>query len=349
MGGFCGDGEDARVSVTEFEPRIRVERQHIVFGDAVQQSVDVDGLDRGVTDGGGFAFAGLGEDCGQSLAQGLEFELVEQAGQLSRVSFAPCEVVEAQSQVDVVEEAIETEVPFHFRDVVAQLLTDLAADRLGVVQHSRQIAVSGEPFRGSLVADSGHAGQIVGLLTDERGQSAVVDGGDAVLVLDGLGRHPVEVADPAFGVEDRHRLRSQLEGVLVPGHHLDRCPCLGADPGHRGQCVIGFEALFGHDRDAHRGDDVLDEVDLGVEFRWGLRASGLVFGVFLEPEGLPAEVEGHGHMARCFVAEDVDEHRDEAVDGVRRLAGAGGEVLHGQGVERPIGQGVSVDEQEGFV
>src|SRR5699024_8752538 len=215
-GGFGGDGEDARVSVAEFEPRIRVERQHIVFGDAGQQSVDVDGLDRGLTDGGGFASAGVGEDCGQSLAQGLELELVEQAGQLSRVSFAPCEVVEAQSQVDVVEEAIETEVPFHFRDVVAQLLTDLAADRLGVVQHSRQIAVSGEPFRGGLVADAGHSGQIVGLLTDERGQSAVVDGGDAVPVLDGLRRHLVEVADPAFGIEDRHRLRSQLEESLSP-------------------------------------------------------------------------------------------------------------------------------------
>ena len=54
-------------------------------------------------------------------------------------------------------------------------------------------------------------------------------------------------------------------------------------------------------------------------------------------------------MARGFVAEDVDEHGDEAVDGVRRLTGAGGEVLDRQGVECPIGQGVSVDEQEGFV
>ena len=52
----------------------------------------------------------------------------------------------------------------------------------------------------------------------------------------------------------------------------------------------------------------------------------------------PGHVERHRHVRRLLVAQDVDEHRGEAVDGVGRLTGGGGEVLDGQGEERSVGQ-----------
>ena len=47
-----------------------------------------------------------------------------------------------------------------------------------------------------------------------------------------------------------------------------------------------------------------------------------------------------------LVAEHVDEHRREAVDGVGRLTGLGREVLRRQGVEGAVCQRVAVEEQE---
>jgi 1,4-dihydroxy-2-naphthoyl-CoA hydrolase len=48
----------------------------------------------------------------------------------------------------------------------------------------------------------------------------------------------------------------------------------------------------------------------------------------------------------CLVAQHVDEHRGEAVDGVGVLAGVGREVLRGQRVERAVGQRMSVEEEQ---
>ena len=174
--GFGGDGEDAGLSVTEFEARIGIEREDIVVGDMTEQRIDVDGLDGGLPCrcGVGLSAGGLGEDRCEALAEGLEFELIEQARQFAGVPFSPDEVVEAQTEIDVVEEAVESVVPLHLGDVIAQLLTDLAADLLRILEHTRQVTVCGEPFGGCLVTDAGDTGQVVGLLADERGQTAIV-------------------------------------------------------------------------------------------------------------------------------------------------------------------------------
>ena len=89
--GFGGDGEDAGVSVTEFEARIGIEREDIVVGDMTEQRIDVDGLDGGLPCrcGVGLSAGGLGEDRCEALAEGLEFELIEQARQFARVPLLP--------------------------------------------------------------------------------------------------------------------------------------------------------------------------------------------------------------------------------------------------------------------
>ena len=47
-----------------------------------------------------------------------------------------------------------------------------------------------------------------------------------------------------------------------------------------------------------------------------------------------------------LVAQHVDQHRGEAVDGVGVLTGRGREVLHREREERAVGQRVTVEEQE---
>ena len=57
---------------------------------------------------------------------------------------------------------------------------------------------------------------------------------------------------------------------------------------------------------------------------------------------------GDRDVGRDLVAQHVDQHRGEAVDGVGVLPRGGGEVLHREGEERPVGQGVAVQQQEAW-
>ena len=77
-----------------------------------------------------------------------------------------------------------------------------------------------------------------------------------------------------------------------------------------------------------------------------LVALGLVLGVLREPEGLPGHVEGDRDVGRLLVAQHVDQHRGEAVDGVGVLAGGGREVLDRQREERAVGQRVAVEQEQ---
>jgi hypothetical protein len=63
-------------------------------------------------------------------------------------------------------------------------------------------------------------------------------------------------------------------------------------------------------------------------------------------EGAPRDVEGHRDVGGRLVAQQVDEHRGEAVDGIGVLAGLRGEVLGRQRVERAIGERMAVEQQE---
>jgi hypothetical protein len=141
--------------------------------------------------------------------------------------------------------------------------------------------------------------------------------------------------------------------VLV--HELERVPVAGADDdlhalraglaGQRADDVVRLVPRQLDHRDLQRGQHLLDQADLALERRRGLRPVRLVLPVLLGPEGLPGHVEGHHDVRRLLVAQHVYQHRGEAEHGVGRLAGGGREVLHRQGEERPVRQGMSVQEQ----
>ncbi len=98
--------------------------------------------------------------------------------------------------------------------------------------------------------------------------------------------------------------------------------------------------------DPQRAQHVLDQLDLPPEQLRRRRPVGLVLREALRAERLPGDVEGHGDVRRPLVAQRVDQHRREPVHRVRRLAGRRREVLHRQGVERPVRQRVAIQQQQ---
>jgi hypothetical protein len=162
----------------------------------------------------------------------------------------------------------------------------------------------------------------------------------------GVGRHPGQVGDPLARVQHGDVVGDQLQGVAVAGadQHLE---ARGSGlPGERRDDVVGLEPVRFDVDDVERVEDLLDQRHLSGELRRRGRPVGLVLGVLRRAEGLPGHVERDGEVRRPLVAQHVDEHGREAVDGVGVLAGGGGEVLHRQGEERPVGHRVAVDQQE---
>ena len=170
--------------------------------------------------------------------------------------------------------------------------------------------------------------------------------GQAVALLDRRRGHPLHLRDAAHRVDDRGAVADELEGVAVAraDQHLEvvghRLGGQGADD------VVGLEADLLDERHPEGVEHLLDQGDLALELVGRLGAVGLVVGVLLGAEGRPGDVERHREVGRLLVAQDVDQHRREAVDRVGVLPGRGGEVLHRQRVEGAVGQGVTVQQEQ---
>ena len=222
----------------------------------------------------------------------------------------------------------------------------LALDLVGARDEAVEPAELPHPLRGGLLPHPRDAGQVVARVAAQRRVVGVLRRGQAVALLDGGRGHACHVADALARVEHRDAVVDQLERVAVAGDDED-VESLGLRPrGQRGDDVIGLVPLGLHRGDAQRLEHLADQVDLALELRRARAAVGLVVGEGLRAEGLPRHVEGHRDVAGAFVPQGVDEHGGEAVDRVRGLARRGGEVLHGERVEGPVGQGVPVEQHE---
>ena len=177
-------------------------------------------------------------------------------------------------------------------------------------------------------------------------KSGYCAGREAVLGLDLLRREAGHVRDALARVEHGDVLVDQLQGVAVAGGDQHVHALLDRLHGERGDDVVGLVVLGGDDRDVQRRQHLLDQADLAAEVGRALGPVGLVLGEDLAAEGLAADVEGDREVRGLLVAQDVDQHRREAVDGVRRLARRRGEVLDRQREEGPVGQRVPVEEQQ---
>jgi len=137
-----------------------------------------------------------------------------------------------------------------------------------------------------------------------------------------------------------------LDGVTVAGADEDVVALVRTARGEGREDVVGLDALLGEHRHVHRGEAVLQQRNLALELRRRLGAVRLVLGVLLGAEGVTGRVEGDGEMRRLLRFDEVDEHRQEAVDAVRVLTVARREVVHGKGEEGAVRQRMAVYDEE---
>ena len=188
----------------------------------------------------------------QPLAQHPELERVEDLVHRLAVPALPAHVLGAQRQLQVADQGVELVVAHDVGQVGAQALPGLALDLVDVGDDAVEAAVLNDPLGGGLVADAGHAGQVVAGLADQGGLVAVEARGNAVFRLDGLGGHPPDLGDAADRVQNGDVLAGELERVAVAGgddHLHARLAGLG---GERGDDVVGLVAGLFHHRDAQR-------------------------------------------------------------------------------------------------
>ena len=202
------------------------------------------------------------------------------------------------------------------------------------------------PLGGGLLPDARDVGQVVAGVAAQRREVGVLGRGEAVAQHDLGGVDAAELGHPALRVEHHDVVADQLERVAVAGgdEHLEAVG-LGLG-GQRGDDVVGLEVLHREERDGQRREDLLDEVDLTPEVVGGGRPVRLVLGEPLGAERRAGDVERHREVRGLLVAQQVDQHRGEAVDRVGGLPRARAEVLRGQREERPVGQGVAVEQQQ---
>ena len=240
---------------------------------------------------------GGGQRGEQPVAQHLELEVVEQRVDLLPVPRREHQLVRGVRQRDVAHHFGEFTVEQDVRQVLAQRVTDLAADLVDVVDQADEIAVLPDPLGGGLLPHPGDAGQVVARVAAQRREVGVLRRCEPVLLLDGRGGEPGEVRDALLRVQHRDAVGDQLERVAVAGHHQDAVPERLGLGGERGDHVVGLEAFLGHHRDAQRAEDVLGDLDLPLELVRSLAAIRLVLGELLGAERLPGHVERRRHVA----------------------------------------------------
>ncbi len=293
---------------------------------------------------------GLGFDRGQRRVQPLpqhpELQGVEELVDGLPVPWPQVEVGGSDLQRHVAGQLGQCPVTDHVGQVRAQRRARLPADLVGPVHQSGQRPELLDPLGGGLLPHPGHRRQVVRRVPAQRGEVRVLRRGETVLGLDLGGGEPGHVTDAAPGHQHRHPLVDELQRVTVAGDDQDLHAQGRALGGKGGDDVVGLVTGGGDPGNGEGVAHLVDEADLPDEVRGRLGPSRLVLGVLGMPEGRHRKVPGHRDMGGPFVPQHIDQHRGEAVDGVGRLPRRGGEVLDREREERPVGQGVAVEEEQ---
>jgi hypothetical protein len=230
--------------------------------------------------------------------------------------------------------------------VVAQVLPGLALDLVDPLDQLRERTELIDPLRGRLLTDTRDARQVVRRVAAQRREVGVLRRRQPVLLEDLLRGEPGQLGHTLRRIQHRRVLGHQLEGVTVTrdDQHIE---ALGLGlRGERRDDVVGLETVHREPLRVHRVQHLADQLDLPLELVRGLRPVRLVLGELLGAPRLARDVERHREMRGRLVAQRVRQHRRETIDGVRRLARRGGEILRGQREERAVGQRVPVHEHQ---
>ena len=285
----------------------------------------------------------------EALAEHLELERVEELVDLLPVPGHRQQVAGHRADGlggQVGEQRGELAVAQHVAEVLAQRVAGLALDLVHPVDQGLQRAELRDPLGRGLLPHPGDAGQVVARVAADRGEVGVLRRGEPVLLGHRRRGETGHLGDAAPGHQHRHLVRDQLEHVAVAGDDEHVHVLRRGLRGQRGDEIVGLVARRRQPPDAERVEHLEDQAELAAEVLGRLAAVGLVLDVLLVPERRLAPVERHRDVRRLLVAQHVDQHRGEPVDRVGRLPGGGREVLDRQREECPVGQRMTVEQQQ---
>jgi hypothetical protein len=225
-----------------------------------------------------------------------------------------------------------------------QQLAFLAGQRWRICEERVERAVCGDQLARALLADAGDTLDVVDGVSHQGQHVNDLFGGNAELRL-----HPFGVVPGAFvaRVEHAHArgVVHELEEVFVSRHDCDR-PAVGHRPHRqRPNHVVGFEADVGEHLHTQRLTRLVYERNLFGEIGGHWRTIGFVVVAHLRAERGPRQIERRGNALRVVVGDELAQHRDETVHGVRGAA-----VRAGQAPYRVVGAihlVAAVDEKKG--
>ena len=227
--------------------------------------------------------------------------------------------------------------------VVADALELLAFERVQVLVEAFERPVLLQQLGRGLLADAGHAGDVVGRVALEPQEVGHLRRRDAV-ALRHLGRAvDGHVGDAFLRGDDARLVAGQLVGVLVARHQQRLVAQLLVAPGHGAQDVVAFPSLHAHDRHVHGLQQLLDDGELHLQVVVHGRTLCLVLLEGLRAERRAACVERADDGIGVRDVDELEQHGDEAEHGVggpsvRRVHGLG------HGVIGAVHERVAVDD-----
>ena len=293
----------------------------------------------------GWRRAVLAERLLETLQRGAQLELPERLAQLRPVRLAREHLVEVDLHLDVAHGGRQLLRDAGVVGVLGQVLLALGArDRVDVGQHAVEVAPLLEQLRSGLVADAGHARDVVRGVALEPVEVGDPLGRDAVAVDHGVAVVDRRVGDPAARGHDPDARLHELEHVSVAGHDRHVDPVRRRARGQRGDHVVGLVAGHLHVRVAERVDQRVHVGPLLGEQVGALAAAGLVLPVDLVA-ARRARVPHDQRRLDAVLGDDLHEHRGEAEDRVRRLP-LGRRDRLGEGEEGAVDEAVPVDQEQ---
>ena len=288
----------------------------------------------------------VGQRLEQPITQHPELQAIEQLVSRFTVPRPTYQIVEADRQVKITYQRIHLAVAQHVADPLLECLGGLALELSRMCRKILQPVVHFQPLGGGFRSDARYAWQVVAGLADQRRQVGVSGRGGEIALLYRLGRHPSQIRNSFAWIQHGHVVTDELEFVTVAGtdQHV-KVGCFSTG-GHSGDHIVGFKAFLLQVGDIESLEHLLDEIELTPELIGSGGAVGLVFAVDLGAEGMTRDVEGDDKMGWLLVPQHIDQHRRESEHPVGVLAGPSREVLDWKRKERPVGNGVAIDQHQ---
>jgi hypothetical protein len=213
---------------------------------------------------------------------------------------------------------------------------------VGARQQRVERSVTGDQIPRPLLADARNALDIVDGVAHQREHVDHLGRPDPELLLYSGGVVPRALV---ARVVDADAVADELEEILVAGDDRHPEPRRGRLHRQRADHIVSLESLGGEDRHPHRLAGLVHPGNLLPQIVGHRGAVGLVVGGELGAERRGRQVERRGDVLRPMIGQELPEHRDEAVDGVGRLAGRAGQPP--DGVIRPVHLVAAVDQEQG--